>query len=107
VLESEHLAAVTFAQLGVGRVGFEGIAREAGVLPGIAAYPGNGGAPPERSNWERLIPHWRGVIERLFERYASGMASVDPLPQACRYCHLSTLCRIHEIRALAAEDSDV
>ena len=107
VLESERLAAVTFAQLGVGKVGFEGVAREEGMLPGIAAYPGNAGAPPERMSWERLIPYWRGVIERLFERYARGNASVDPLPQACRYCHLSTLCRIHEIRALAVEDGDV
>jgi probable DNA repair protein len=107
VLESEQLAAVTFAQLGVGKVGFEGVAREEGILPGIAAYPGNGGVPPERMDWQRLIPYWRGVIERLFARYAGGDASVDPLPQACRYCHLSTLCRIHEIRALAAEEGDV
>jgi probable DNA repair protein len=106
VLESEQLAAVTFAQLGVGKVGFEGVAREEGILPGIPAYPGNSGAPPERMDWQRLIPYWRRMIAGLFERYAAGNASVDPLPQACRYCHLSTLCRIHEIRALAAEDSD-
>jgi probable DNA repair protein len=106
VLESEHVAAVTFAQLGIGKVGFEGVAFEDQILPGVDAYPGKSGAPAERENWEHLLSYWRGVVERLFERYASGLASVDPLPQACRYCHLSTVCRIHEIRALAAEDSD-
>jgi hypothetical protein len=33
----------------------------------------------------------------LAERYVAGEAAVDPLPGECDMCHLSTLCRNHEL----------
>ncbi|MBS0389317.1 MAG: PD-(D/E)XK nuclease family protein, partial [Proteobacteria bacterium] len=44
--------------------------------------------------WDVLQAHWRTVIERLVQQFASGDATVDPRRDACRRCHLSALCRI-------------
>ena len=42
--------------------------------------------------------HWRFTLTRLAERYVAGDASVDPLPHECTTCHLSTFCRINDLR---------
>jgi hypothetical protein len=47
-------------------------------------------------DWNELMAHWQSVIERLAAEFANGHAVVDPLPGACKFCHLSTVCRVHE-----------
>ena len=98
----DKLAAVAFGRLGRGRVGFEGVARRAGLLPGIDAWPGRARAAPA-TTWSGLLDHWQDTVEQLARDFAAGVATVDPLSQACRYCELATLCRVHE----QAADRDV
>ena len=50
------------------------------------------------ASWEDLRGRWRTRLEALAEDYARGEAAIDPLPQACRYCSLGSVCRYAETR---------
>lgn len=96
VARRNGLVGVAFALLSASRVSFTGVTRDAEILPGVAAYPGGRAVPSERADWARLLESWERTLERLATDFAAGVATVDPLPRACRLCHLSTLCRINE-----------
>ncbi len=87
-------AAAAFAQVSADGMKFVGLARDAGVLPGVAT-PGEAGPRP---SWAEQLAFWRGELERLAGEFASGHAAVDPKrgPQTCRECDLHPLCRIHD-----------
>ncbi len=40
------------------------------------------------------IDEWRETLSRLAKEFLEGKSDVDPLPRACEYCHLDSLCRI-------------
>jgi ATP-dependent helicase/nuclease subunit B len=69
------------------------------VGPGVEPYP------PKRlrvdlgdpMDWQALQDQWRFTLARLAGRFLAGEATVDPLQGECDHCHLSTLCRIHEV----------
>jgi RecB family exonuclease len=70
--------AVHFALLALGKVTREG-------------YAGN--------ELAQALTAWQPVIENLGRGFAAGNASVDPKkPGTCKFCHLSSLCRISELR---------
>jgi len=50
------------------------------------------------ASWEDLRGRWRARLDALAEDYAQGEAAIDPLPQACRYCSLGSVCRFAETR---------
>ncbi len=53
------------------------------------------------------LPLWRERLTTLAARYASGDASLDPAPQACKDCPYPPLCRVHEANLTAGqEDND-
>jgi ATP-dependent helicase/nuclease subunit B len=89
-----NLAAVSFVTLGAKGIGYQGAARDADVLPGVKAF--NTALPSPHQGWQGLLAHWESVITRLANAFAEGQAAVDPLPNACRYCHLSSVCRVNE-----------
>jgi ATP-dependent helicase/nuclease subunit B len=105
VTHSEQLGAVAFATLGAKGVTYQGVAREEGLLPSIKAF-NDKHLPLPHTGWNGLLDYWHTVIARLANEFASGNAAVDPLPTACRYCHLSTLCRVHEQTEHQHEDSE-
>ena len=82
------LAAVAFAQLVPGEMGFQGRAQRSGVLP-------NATCP---ADWAGMVQEWRGVLTDLATGYAEGRAATDPKKhdQTCRICDLHPLCRIRE-----------
>jgi hypothetical protein len=41
-----------------------------------------------------LMDRWSERIERLAHEFREGRAAVDPIPTACRSCHLHGLCRV-------------
>ena len=43
------------------------------------------------------IQHSMGDVTKLAEQFVAGDARVDPLPQECATCHLSTFCRVNEL----------
>lgn len=105
VTHSESLAAVAFASVSAASVGYHGVARESGLLPDVEPFKEKD-LPAPYVEWAGVLEFWRSIIERLAREFVSGDARVDPLTSACRYCHLSTLCRIHEQGALIDSDED-
>ena len=99
--------AIALARVRAGDVGFNALAAEPDLLPGRSNY-----WKAQHASWSALVNHWSIVLERLAMQFAAGEAAVDPkrLPQTCRYCDLSTLCRINErggaVVAGAVDDED-
>ena len=107
-LAHEHaLEGLAFVTLAPGSVEYRGWSRGAGLIgAGVPVYPAKIpkrlNAPPD---WTTLLQYWRRTLTTLAEQYVGGDAAVDPLPQACTHCHLSTFCRIHE-RARPLSDGE-
>lgn len=88
--------AVAFGQLRVGDMKITGVARDAGVLPGVEAHDPSKLALAQ-GDWNTLFRNWRATLDTLGGDFRQGRAVVDPRDaEACRYCHLTALCRIHE-----------
>ena len=97
---ASRVSAVVFARVRAGNTGFEGLARDASVFPGCKP------PPKEYASWEALLAEWHRRLEALAREFAAGDARLAPDPrQACRYCHLPSLCRIGDAR-LAGEDDE-
>lgn len=102
----DSVSAIAFVVAAPGTVEYRGWSDGAAVAAGVATYPPrrSKNAPPD---WLSLLKHWRTVLTALAERYVAGDALVDPLPQECRTCHLSTFCRIHEMgSAVEVDETD-
>ena len=85
----EAVAAIAFACLKCGKLGFTGEAEAAGLLPGVQA----GADQP----WAERLDAWRAVLTGLAQDYRNGCAAVRPASeQTCRYCDLHSLCRVYE-----------
>ena len=95
----ERLRGLAFAVLAAGKVEYRGWSDGAQVGPGVEPYP------PKRlrvdlgdpMDWPTLLNRWHFTLTGLAQAFVAGEASVDPLPRECEQCHLSTLCRIHEV----------
>jgi ATP-dependent helicase/nuclease subunit B len=59
--------------------------------------------PPPGTAWPSLLARWHGQLQDLAREFLGGHAAVDPQPDACKHCHLHTLCRI-DASAWAAGD---
>lgn len=102
---AERLSALAYVVLAPGAVEYRGWSDGTEVGAGVAPYPyGIRTDLGDPADWTALLHHWRFTLTRLAEHYVAGDARVDPLPQECATCHLSTLCRIHE-RSIAREDT--
>jgi probable DNA repair protein len=97
--QAEQLGAVLFAQVKSGACRFRGLVETAGEFPGL----------PEKRLVQRLAEtecdslasvtrRWDTILHALAEQFTSGWAAVDPIDehQACRFCDLTSLCRIRE-----------
>jgi len=82
------LAGIAAVYLRAGQIRWRGAAADPALLPELGRR--RAAAPP----WPELLLHWRQVIDTLAREFAAGIASVQPLPGACRNCHLPGLCRI-------------
>lgn len=95
----QQLAGITFAVLAPGKAEFRGLADTDTIAPGITDYaqlrPGS--KLPGVESWDDLLQHWQNVLNTLAQQYLSGAAYVDPLKNECMYCHLQSLCRVHEL----------
>jgi ATP-dependent helicase/nuclease subunit B len=105
--EGADLAAVSYACLRPGEIGFVGLAARGGMPEGIGAYAEKRSKPAEAPDWNSLLVYWEKNLTQLADAYAGGDARVDPKrAQTCEYCHLSTLCRIHELRGAELEEAE-
>ncbi|XOV81819.1 MAG: PD-(D/E)XK nuclease family protein [bacterium] len=69
-----------------------GVADEAGRIEG-AQYAR---ASQQADTWQAHRQRWQHDLTQLADDFASGQAVVDPLPGACRYCHLADFCRVED-----------
>lgn len=105
VAHAEELAGVTFAVLAPGAVEYRGWSNGVEIAPGIAPYPhGTRRVMDAPLDWNALLQRWHQSLSALALHYVRGEAAVDPLPQACTYCHLSTFCRVHERDEVDADE---
>jgi probable DNA repair protein len=101
VTSGTDVAAVAFACVKAGELGFKGISREKGLIPdvGTLAEQRSKAAKAYRS-WNELLSGWRRELEGLGREFASGEARVDPKDRrrlaTCVYCDVKPLCRIYE-----------
>jgi RecB family exonuclease len=94
-----EVSAVAFARVKAGEMGFKGIARSEGLIPGVGTIAKQrSAAAKDYESWEQLLGGWRYELETLGQAYAAGDARVDPKrdEETCRYCDLKPLCRINE-----------
>lgn len=104
-----RLAGISFALMAPGIAEFRGLADTDSIAPGISDYaqlkPYQKVANVE--TWDDLQQHWQGVLANLANQYLAGASQVDPLPNECTYCHLHSLCRVHELQqGLAAVEEN-
>lgn len=107
-------AALAFAVLRPGRMGYRGCGSGVAVAPGVQplrAPPEADGAAaePGEAAWSGLLAQWRRHLTVLAGDFARGEAPVDPrTAQVCRHCELQACCRIAERRGAApAPDGDL
>ncbi len=87
VTSKQEVAAIAFASLKRGKLGFVGQAEANDILPGIKADPD--------LLWQDKLNAWEQILIRLANDFRNGKAIVEPTIRACRYCDLHALCRIH------------
>ena len=105
---TEDISAVAFARLKAGEMGFRGVSRNEGLIPGVATLDKQrSGAAKDYGSWADLLAGWRHELEMLGQEFAAGEARVDPKrgDETCRYCDLKPLCRINE-RAFSIGSQD-
>ncbi|MEP7312102.1 MAG: PD-(D/E)XK nuclease family protein [Pseudomonadota bacterium] len=96
----DAVGALAIVQLTSDKASFKGVAESADRLPL--------GKHWDTGDWAAWRATWIRDAHGLVRQHLAGVASVDPLPDACRYCHLPGLCRIKSLApvfAAALEES--
>jgi len=91
-----EIAALAYATVRPGSVGFVGFGQDAPLLPGLQAVT------QERTgaaDFRDLLAAWRRHLGVLAAAFLAGDAAVAPkqYPHTCRYCALSSVCRVTEL----------
>lgn len=107
------VGALAMVHLTTGRIAFRGLADRPGRLPRVAALAGDeeragagagAGVVGVGAAWQDQVRRWQGLLEQLARDFLEGAAAVDPVPGACRICHLHTLCRVSETQGTESSD---
>ena len=93
----EPLAGILFAQLHAKELNFKGLCEEPALVPRVKGYK-DINQTRDMPSWAAVLANWKTTVEKLAQDFGHGIADVDPLKpgETCRYCELSSLCRIHE-----------
>lgn len=93
--------ALLYARINVEDPGYDGIAHDDSVYPGLA-FGGNRSVT--QPDWPSLKAYWQRIVTQLADEFLQGYAAVQPARRdSCSYCHLASLCRIDELRGADAE----
>jgi len=89
VVENSPIAGLFFGSLKVGKVGFKGITNQEGIVPEVN---------PSHEDVSEKISQWNKTLHQLGQQFKAGYAAVSPKnsPTTCRYCNLSSFCRVGE-----------
>ncbi|MBL8518643.1 MAG: PD-(D/E)XK nuclease family protein [Betaproteobacteria bacterium] len=103
--DADDVAALAFAQVRQGEMGFKGLGAAEGVAPGIRT-PDRIDGETAAAAWQRCVDEWREAISALGNQFLDGYAAVDPKsPMSCEQCDLHRLCRIAD-RVADADEAD-
>jgi ATP-dependent helicase/nuclease subunit B len=84
-----------------GRAKFTGKSSHKGLLPGVNGLnPNKIPADEIAAAWESDTAQWLQGLQMLAAAYIAGDAPVQPAPDVCRNCHLTTLCRRVELASI-------
>ena len=89
LLHGRSLVAAAYGKINAAECTFIAEAERGGLFPGKRASRMEG-----MGSLAELMERWRERIDRLAREFREGRAAVDPLPTACRTCHLHGLCRV-------------
>jgi hypothetical protein len=102
----EGVAAIAVGSLKSGEVGYIGLGSDGDLAPGIRALDQHRAAADLADDWMGLMQLWRRRLEAVADAHQAGEAAVDPRSsEACRFCHLTVLCRRHELAAESADEA--
>lgn len=88
---------IAFVQLQAGNVKFTGVCAADAAMPrGVKVPQKNQLEKQGAADWPTLLTSWRTVLGQLARDFQAGASPVDPLPNACTFCHLQNLCRVEE-----------
>ncbi|HEY0961311.1 MAG TPA: PD-(D/E)XK nuclease family protein [Pseudomonadales bacterium] len=88
--------ALLYARINVEEPGYDGIAHDGSVYPGLSFAEQKSVTQPD---WPSLKQYWQRVVTQLADEFLQGYAAVQPARRdSCTYCHLGSLCRIAELR---------
>lgn len=98
-------AAVAFAVVRAGAMGYAALARDGDLLPETRALS-ESRYSARHGSWQDVVAAWRRDLARIAEGFARGDARVDPkrYPDTCRFCDAQPFCRIHERLENALEE---
>ena len=89
LLHRKSLIAVAYGKINAAECTFVAESERSGVFPRKRATRMEG-----LESLAELLDRWSERIERLAMEFREGRAAVDPIPTACRTCHLHGLCRV-------------
>lgn len=101
----EGVVAMATVNVTAREVRFDGISATEKLLPKVTGVKGPEGRSEDA--WQLRVHEWRAVVERLARDFAAGRAPVDPLPRACDYCHVASVCRVGDGIAVDEGEEDV
>jgi probable DNA repair protein len=104
VFGSEGVNSMSFAQLKKGKIKYEGLSDSGDNFSTLKRLDESKKA--DEDDWNRQMTHWQRVLSSLSDEFVAGDARVSPMPKACDYCDLTSLCRINEQAELAGVDDE-
>ncbi|ODT79373.1 MAG: DNA repair protein [Nitrosomonadales bacterium SCN 54-20] len=101
VAAEAEAAAIAFAQIRTGEMGYTALARDNDLLPGVKGFAESRHID-RYDSWEALVAAWSHALAGVAADFSSGHSQVDPkkYPQTCRTCDVRPLCRIYERAAM-------
>ncbi len=108
-LSGMDVSVVAFAQVKAGKLGFKGLAREEGLVPGVKLVgKDQSHAARQYRDWDHLLARWREELDAIGKGFADGDARVDPKrgPFTCELCDQHTFCRIAEKGSFGVRKGD-
>jgi ATP-dependent helicase/nuclease subunit B len=96
ILDAENTAGILFAQINPEEMKWKGVSEiPLGIDSVKTLYEEKN---TEATSWKEQVEKWKITLEKLGDDFYHGKANVDPKDpvETCQYCHLQTLCRVHE-----------
>ena len=107
-LSLEEISGVSFAQVANNKCKYIGLTEESGTLPGVGTrlrkVNDSKLTGEELSSWSAWRAHWKAALDAIADEVKSGTATVTPLPTACQFCELKSLCRVDSNSAADGDD---